>query len=94
MCSSPKASHTSHRSGTRQRPTQLSGRQQADFAAKANAAWELREQRRQQRKAHTTAPAQPPITAATGQLSGLQRLWLMLFRSDSAPPADRPHSAQ
>ncbi len=93
MCSSPKTSHKKL-SCVILRPTQLSGRQQADFAAKANMAWELRERRRQQRNAHTTASTQPPIAATTKQLPGLQRLWLMLFRSDSAPLADQPHSAQ
>ncbi len=92
MCSSPKTSHKKLNSVIL-RPTQLSGRQQADFAAKANQAWERRELRRQQHKASAdlleTEPASP-----TEQSSPLRSLWQMLFRSDTTPPASRSHSTQ
>lgn len=89
MCSSPKTSHKKL-SSVILRPTQLSGRQQADFAAKANAAWELRERRRQQRN----ASAQQPIADATEQLPTLQRLWQRLFRSGTTPLESQSHSTQ
>lgn len=86
MCSSPKASHHSHSSGTTLRPTQLNGHQQADFAAKANAAFERREQRRLQRNQSHSVPVD--------QSSRLQRLWRKLFRADTTPPTARSHSTQ
>lgn len=92
MCSSPKTSHKKLSSTTLRR-TQLNSREQSDFATKANLSWELRELRRQQRKALTTASTKEPI-AATEQSSALQRLWHMLFRSDTTPPTNRSHSAQ
>ncbi|MBU2966227.1 hypothetical protein Q4508_00695 [Amphritea sp. 2_MG-2023] len=86
MCSSPKASHHSHSSGTTLRPTQLSGHQQADFAAKANAAFERREQRRLQRNQTAPAPMAKP--------SLLQQFWHKLFRADTTPPTTQSHSTQ
>ncbi len=85
MCSSPKASHQSH-SNTTLRPIQLNGHQQANFAAKANAAFERREQQRLQRNQSHSVPVD--------QSSRLQRLWRKLFRADTTPPTARSHSTQ
>ncbi|RTE65475.1 hypothetical protein EH243_12490 [Amphritea opalescens] len=86
MCSSPKASHHSPSGTITLRPTQLSGHQQADFAAKANAAFERREQRRLQRNQTIITPVK--------QQSLLQRLFRKLFRADTTPPTSQSRSTQ
>ncbi|GGK62619.1 hypothetical protein [Amphritea balenae] len=72
MCSSPKASP---RSSKRRSPlghsTHLSARQQADYATRANAAWERREALRQQQAQAIAIVAQPSL---------LQQFWQWLLR--------------
>lgn len=95
MCSSPKGNHHSYQGGITLRPTQLSAQQQADFTAKANAAWERNQLRRQQRKTqaqsstdliNATTASQPKVTIT---LLGLfQQLWHKRSKHPTKPAAE------
>lgn len=87
MCSSPKAGVTS-RSKTiiAAGSTQLSSTQQAQYAAKANAAWERRELRRWQCQA-----SESPVQKEPGLL---EKLWQRLVKSDTEQTTNHSHSAQ
>lgn len=74
MCSSPKASHQNRTGkGSALSTTQLSASQHAQYAIRANAAWERREARRQQTIQVQVLVSEPSL---------LQQLWQLLFRSD------------
>lgn len=75
MCSSPKASY--RKSQPQHRP-QLSSGQQAEYAARANAAWERREALRQQPSQNTIITRAPEPSP-----SFLERLLQLLYKPDN-----------